>query len=105
LSPATVQPLSSAQRSLAAAIQWISGLRSWAPAVLFGFRLWASVCLALYVAFWLQLDNAYWTGTSAAIVCQPQLGASLPAITADWPNGVKHGKPASCDVLRVESTR
>jgi uncharacterized membrane protein YccC len=40
-------------------------------------RLWASVCLALYVAFSLELDNAFWAGTSAAIVCQPQLGASL----------------------------
>ena len=40
-------------------------------------RLWVSVCLALYVAFWLELDNAFWAGTSAAIVCQPQLGASL----------------------------
>ncbi len=39
--------------------------------------MWASVCLALYVAFWLQLDNPFWAGTSAAIVCQPQLGASL----------------------------
>jgi uncharacterized membrane protein YccC len=48
-----------------------------APALLFGLRLWASVCLALYVAFWLELNNAYWAGTSAAIVCQPQLGASL----------------------------
>jgi uncharacterized membrane protein YccC len=47
------------------------------PPLLFGLRLWASVCLALYVAFWLELDNAYWAGTSAAIVCQPQLGASL----------------------------
>ena len=47
------------------------------PPLLFGVRLWASVCLALYVAFWLQLDNPYWAGTSAAIVCQPQLGASL----------------------------
>jgi uncharacterized membrane protein YccC len=47
------------------------------PALLFGVRLWASVCLALYVAFWLQLDNAYWAGTSAALVCQPHLGASL----------------------------
>jgi uncharacterized membrane protein YccC len=52
-------------------------LRSAAPALLFGFRLWAAVCLALYIAFWLQLDNAYWAGTSAAIVCQPSLGASL----------------------------
>jgi uncharacterized membrane protein YccC len=51
--------------------------RSAAPALLFGLRLWAAVCLALYIAFWLQLDNAYWAGTSAAIVCQPSLGASL----------------------------
>jgi uncharacterized membrane protein YccC len=47
------------------------------PPLLFGLRLWASVCLALYIAFWLQLDNPFWAGTSAAIVCQPQLGASL----------------------------
>jgi uncharacterized membrane protein YccC len=45
--------------------------------LLFGLRLWASVCLALYVAFWLQLDNAYWAATSAGVVCQPHLGASL----------------------------
>src|SRR5271170_6300165 len=47
------------------------------PPLLFGLRLWASVCLALYIAFWLELDNPFWAGTSAAIVCQPQLGASL----------------------------
>src|SRR5262249_13623743 len=52
-------------------------LRGTGPPLLFGLRLWASVCLALYVAFWLELDNAYWAGTSAAIVCQPHLGASL----------------------------
>lgn len=39
--------------------------------------MWASVRLALYVAFSLELDRAYWAGTSAAIVCQPHLGASL----------------------------
>ena len=54
-----------------------SAVQSALPALLFGLRLWASVCLALYLAFWLELDNAYWAGTSAAIVCQPQLGASL----------------------------
>ncbi len=52
-------------------------LAAWGPPLTFSLRLWASVCLALYLAFWLQLDNAYWAGTSAAIVCQPQLGASL----------------------------
>src|SRR6202046_4665956 len=47
------------------------------PALIFGLRLSASVCLALYIAFWLQLDGAFWAGTSAGIVCQPSLGASL----------------------------
>ena len=54
-----------------------NGLRSVTPALLFGLRLWAAVCLAMYVAFWLELDNAYWAGTSAAIVSLPSLGASL----------------------------
>jgi uncharacterized membrane protein YccC len=57
--------------------QLVSALRPLTPALLFGLRLWASACLALHVAFWLQLDNAYWAGTSAVAVCQPILGASL----------------------------
>ena len=47
------------------------------PPLLFGVRLWAAVCLALYVAFRLELDEPFWAGTSAAIMCQPHLGASL----------------------------
>ncbi len=58
-------------RSIAEAV------RAAGPPLLFGLRLWASVSLALYAAFWLQLDSPFWAGTSAAIVCQPQLGASL----------------------------
>jgi uncharacterized membrane protein YccC len=54
-----------------------TALRAIAPPLLFGFRLWASVCLALYVAFWLELDNAFWAGYTAVTVCQPHLGASL----------------------------
>jgi uncharacterized membrane protein YccC len=52
-------------------------LRTAGPPLLFGLRLWVSVCLALYVAFRLELDDPFWAGTSAAAVCQPQLGASL----------------------------
>jgi uncharacterized membrane protein YccC len=52
-------------------------LRSGGKALLFGLRLWVAASLALYVAYWLELDNAYWAGTTAAIVCQPSLGASL----------------------------
>src|SRR5262252_1420082 len=52
-------------------------LSAYGEPLLFGLRLWASVCLALFVAFWLELDDPFWAGTSAAIVCQPQLGASL----------------------------
>jgi uncharacterized membrane protein YccC len=55
----------------------VDALRAAGPPLLFGVRLWASVCLALYVAFWLELDNAYWAANTAAIVCQPHLGASL----------------------------
>jgi uncharacterized membrane protein YccC len=54
-----------------------TALRAVAPPLLFGFRLWASVCLALYVAFWLKLDNAFWAGYTAVTVSQPRLGASL----------------------------
>src|ERR1700758_825183 len=54
-----------------------AALRSAIPALLFGLRLWAAVCIALYIAFWLQLDNPSWAGASAAIVSQPSLGASL----------------------------
>jgi uncharacterized membrane protein YccC len=60
-----------------AARRLAGALRSVGPPLLFGLRLWASVCLALYVAFWLELDNPFWAGTTAAIVCQPHLGASL----------------------------
>src|SRR4051812_28715161 len=62
----------------AAAIgRWNSVLAKAASPLLFGVRLWAAVCLALFVAFWLELDDPFWAGTSAAIVCQLQLGASL----------------------------
>jgi uncharacterized membrane protein YccC len=65
-------------QTISLAAQRVAGaLRSFGPPLLFGLRLWASVCLALYVAFWLELDNPFWAGTTAAIVCQPHLGASL----------------------------
>ena len=47
------------------------------PALLFGLRLWASVCLTYYVTFALQLSDPTWAVTTAAIVCTPVLGASL----------------------------
>ncbi|MCS3496156.1 putative membrane protein YccC [Bradyrhizobium japonicum] len=52
-------------------------LQNAGPALLSGLRLWASVCLAMYVAFWLELDEPSWAGTAAAIVFQTTLGASL----------------------------
>jgi uncharacterized membrane protein YccC len=55
----------------------ISALKPAAPAIFYGVRVWIGVCLALYVAFWLELDNPYWAGVTVAIVCQPSLGASL----------------------------
>jgi uncharacterized membrane protein YccC len=52
-------------------------LQATVTALLYGLRLWAAVCLALFLAFWLELDNAFWAGVTAAAVCQPALGASL----------------------------
>jgi uncharacterized membrane protein YccC len=52
-------------------------LRVDTPAVLFGLRMWASVCIALWVAFALDLSEPSWAATTAALVCQPVLGASL----------------------------
>src|SRR5580693_1659908 len=79
LTPMTsAEPLAVQPSPVARWVDYASGvLQAAGPPMLFGLRLWASVCLALYVAFWLELDNAYWAGTSAAIVCQPHLGASL----------------------------
>jgi uncharacterized membrane protein YccC len=57
------------------------GLREATPAILFGLRMWASVCLALWVAFTLELNEPSWSATTAAIVCQPALGASLRKAT------------------------
>ena len=51
--------------------------RAASPALLHGVRLWAAVCLALFVAFHLEMESPYWAGTSAGIVCQPLVGASL----------------------------
>ncbi len=61
--------------------RWSAALRgagrAAGPQLLFGIRLWLSVSLALFIAFYLQLEDEYWAGLSAAIVCQPELGASL----------------------------
>lgn len=52
---------------------WSSG----PTCVSYGLRLWVSVSLALFVAYQLELDNAYWAAATAGVVCQPGLGASL----------------------------
>jgi uncharacterized membrane protein YccC len=72
------EPSAAQPDGIAGWVDYASGvLEAAGPALLFGLRLWASVCLALYVAFWLELDTPSWAGATAAIVCQPHLGASL----------------------------
>lgn len=41
------------------------------PAILYGARIAASASIALYIAFFLQLDQPSWAGTTAVIVAQP----------------------------------
>jgi uncharacterized membrane protein YccC len=52
-------------------------LREAIPPLLYGLRMWAAVSLALYITYWLELDAPFWAGTTAAIVAQPTLGASM----------------------------
>ena len=47
------------------------------PRVLYGLRMMGSVTLAMWVSFWMQLEHACWAPLTAAIVCQPTIGASL----------------------------
>ncbi len=58
-------------------VRLAAALHAASPALLHGLRLWASVCLALYIAFRLELDNPFSAGLTAAIVCLPSIGASL----------------------------
>ena len=60
--------------SIGAALAPVSFL---GPRLVFGLRLAASVSLALYITYYLELQNSFWAATTAAIVCQPNLGASL----------------------------
>jgi len=49
--------------------RWLTdALKAAGSSLLFGLRLWASVSLALHVAFWLELDNPVWAATSTAII-------------------------------------
>jgi uncharacterized membrane protein YccC len=47
------------------------------PYLAHGLRLAAAVILALFISYALELDNAFWSGITAAVVCQPSLGGSL----------------------------
>ncbi len=44
---------------------------------LFGLRIWLAMMLALYAAFWLQLDSASSAATCVAILAQPKRGQAL----------------------------
>ena len=77
MSQVSLRTSAQSRTNLLNAEQAAVALRAAVPTLLFGLRLWASVCLALYIAFLLQLDNPYWAGASAAAVYQPSLGASL----------------------------
>ena len=54
----------------------VPALKAAMPALLHGMRLTAAASLALWIAFSLELEAPFWAATSAAISCQPTLGAS-----------------------------
>jgi len=78
VAPAAADPTAPRLQRRGEALRQVAEMaRSAAPPLLFGLRMWGAVCLTCYVAFWLELDSPNWAATTAAIVCQPSLGASL----------------------------
>src|SRR5882762_8475367 len=78
VAPAAADPTAPRLQRRGEALRRVAEMaRSAAPPLLFGLRMWGAVCLTCYVAFWLELDSPNWAATTAAIVCQPSLGASL----------------------------
>ena len=56
---------------------FMAGVASTLPRLLYGLRFSAAINLALFVTFWLELETPSWAGTSAGIVAQPSLGQSI----------------------------
>ena len=53
--------------------RWVPKPAAWA----FGLRIWLAMMLALYAAFWLQLDSASSAAVGVAILAQPKRGQAL----------------------------
>ena len=60
-------------RLLDALDRWVPKPAAWA----FAFRIWSAMMLALYAAFWLQLDSASSAAVGVAILAQPKRGQAL----------------------------
>ncbi|MBD8908204.1 fusaric acid resistance protein [Methylorubrum zatmanii] len=60
-------------RLLDAIDRWVPKPAAWA----FALRIWLAMILALYAAFWLQLDSASSAAVCVAILAQPKRGQAL----------------------------
>ena len=70
-------PLPAASLARPGALNALAASSSFLPRLLFGLRLASSVSLAAFITYALELPNPFWAATTAAIVCQPNLGAAL----------------------------
>jgi hypothetical protein len=70
-------------------------LKAAGPPLLFGLRLWASVSLALYLAFWLELDEPFWAGTSPAIAFRKHYQAACASVLSPAPRTSPTSLPTS----------
>jgi uncharacterized membrane protein YccC len=61
------------ERLLDALDRWVPKPAAWA----FALRIWLAMMLALYTAFWLQLDSASSAAVCVAILAQPKRGQAL----------------------------
>ncbi len=58
-------------------LAWIDGRLPKPAAWAFALRIWIAMTVALYIAFWLQLDSASSAATGVAILAQPKRGQAI----------------------------
>ena len=62
----------------------------------FALRTWAAMMLGLYVAFWLQLENAYFAAVTGTEMTTPCSGT--PTASGNWP---RCSQPMAMSVVTI----
>lgn len=75
------------------ALPWVKASR---PQWRYALRNGIAMCLALSIAYWLDLDEPYWAMTSAAVVSFPTVGGVISKSFGVLPEACSAPAPRYC---------